>query len=99
MRLSATGADHSPAIEKSVSGESSYEKAKLYANSDSYRNGQPDGRLVSQPKLYALFKPAEGWMVLVLLMIALYSVVVSIRVVNWVDYSNFLLWMPMCGLL
>ncbi len=99
MRLSATSVDHSPTMKKSVSGESGYEKAKLYANSDSYRNGQPDGRLVSQPKLYGMLKPAEGWMVLVLLMIALYSVVASISAVKWVDDSYLLFWMPICGLL
>ncbi len=72
------------------------QKAKLYSISASDHN---DGQLVSQPKQRRMLKPAEGWLVLVLLAIALYSVVLSIRVVNWVDSSSLLLCMPMCGLL
>ena len=72
------------------------QKAKLYSTSASYHD---DGQLVSQPKHRRALKPAEGWLVLVLLAIALYSVVLSIRVVNWVDSSSLLLWMPACGLL
>ena len=78
------------------------QKANLYSNSGSYRNGQVDGRLVPQPKHRGMLNPVEGWMVLVLLTIALYSVVVSIIAVNWVDsssLSSLLLWMPVCGLL
>ena len=72
------------------------QKAKLYSTSVSYHD---DKQLVSQPKYRRALKPAEGWLVLVLLAIALYSVVLSIRVVNWVDSSSLLLWMPACGLL
>jgi len=75
------------------------QKAKLYSNNGSYRNGQSDGRPVLQPKRRGMHKPAEGWMVLVLLAIALYSVVTSIVAVNWVDNGLLLLWMPVCGLL
>lgn len=75
------------------------QKANLYSNSDSYRNSQPDGQLVAQLKLPGILNPSEGWLVLVLLAVALYSVIVSIIAVNWVDNSSLLLSMPVCGLL
>ena len=75
------------------------QKVKLYSNSGSYRNSQADGRLVAQPKRRGTLRPAEGWTVLLLLAIALYSVVVSIISVQWVENSPLLLYMPICGLL
>jgi transglutaminase-like putative cysteine protease len=75
------------------------QKANLYSNSDSYRDSQPDGRLVWQPKLAGILNPIEGWMVLVLLAVALYSVIASIIAVRWVDNGSLLLYMPICGLL
>ncbi|GAC1392297.1 MAG: hypothetical protein NVS4B11_12600 [Ktedonobacteraceae bacterium] len=43
--------------------------------------------------------PAEGWFVLVLLAIAVYSVTLSVVAANWVDHSVALLWSPVVGLL
>ncbi len=43
--------------------------------------------------------PAEGWFVLVLLAIAVYSVTFSVVAANWVDHSMVLLWSPIVGLL
>ena len=43
--------------------------------------------------------PAEGWLPLLLLAIALYSVVGSIIAANWVSHSMVLLWSPAAGLL
>lgn len=71
------------------------QKANLYPNSDS----QPDGQLASQQKSLGTLNPSEGWMVLVLLAVALYSVIFSIVAVHWVDNSFLLLYMPVCGLL
>src|SRR5260370_42366815 len=80
-------------------GNVAIQKAKLYSNNGSYRNGQSDGRPVPQPKRRGMHKPAEGWMGLVLLAIALYSGVTSIVAGNWVYSGLLLLWMPVCGLL
>lgn len=43
--------------------------------------------------------PAEGWFVLVLLAIAVYSVTFSVVAANWIDHSIVLLWSPVIGLL
>lgn len=43
--------------------------------------------------------PSEGWLPLLFLAIALYSVVGSIIGANWVSHSNVLLWSPAVGLL
>jgi hypothetical protein len=43
--------------------------------------------------------PVEGWLPLLLLAIALYSVVASIIAANWVSHSVVLLWSPAFGLL
>jgi len=43
--------------------------------------------------------PVEGWLPLLLLAIALYSVVGSIIAANWVSHSVILLWSPILGLL
>ena len=43
--------------------------------------------------------PAEGWFVLFLLAIAVYSVTLSVIAVNWVDHSLILLGSPVVGLL
>jgi hypothetical protein len=72
------------------------QKAKPYSTSAPYHD---DGPPTTRPKHPRRLQPAEGWLVLVLLAIALYSVVLSIRVVNWVDNSSLLLSMPACGLL
>ncbi len=43
--------------------------------------------------------PAEGWFVLLLLAIAVYSVTLSVIAANWVDHSMALLGSPVIGLL
>jgi len=43
--------------------------------------------------------PAEGWLALVLLAVAVYSVVFSIVAANWVSYSFILIWSTAAGLL
>lgn len=43
--------------------------------------------------------PAEGWLALVLLAAAVYSVVFSIVAANWVNYSFILFWSTAAGLL
>ncbi|QBD81439.1 DUF4129 domain-containing protein [Ktedonosporobacter rubrisoli] len=43
--------------------------------------------------------PAEGWLPLILLAVALYSVVFSIIAVNWVNHINLLFLSPAIGLL
>lgn len=45
------------------------------------------------------FAPAEGWLSLLLLGVAVYSVVFSIVFANWVDFSNVLLFSTAVGLL
>lgn len=71
------------------------QKANPYSNDDN----QPDGRLVPLGELLSFLNPSEGWMVLALLAVGLYSVVFSIVAVNWVDNSSLLLYMPVYGLL
>jgi transglutaminase-like putative cysteine protease len=44
-------------------------------------------------------RPSEGWMALLLLTVALYSVIISIVAVNWVNNGSLLLSMPVGGLL
>ncbi|HEX6480130.1 MAG TPA: transglutaminaseTgpA domain-containing protein [Ktedonobacteraceae bacterium] len=44
-------------------------------------------------------RPAEGWLALLLLAVAVYSVVFSIVAANWVNYSFILLWSTAAGLL
>ncbi len=56
---------------------------------------------VRQPSAPAQFTivPAEGWFVLILLAIAVYSVTLSVIAANWVDHSMILLYSPIVGLL
>jgi hypothetical protein len=46
-----------------------------------------------------IFAPVEGWLSLVLLAIAVYTVVLAIVDARWVDHSEVLLWCPIVGLL
>src|SRR5216110_856102 len=55
--------------------------------------------LGKQTKSNARFVPFEGWLVLVLLGIALYCVVASIVAAQWVSSTNWLLFSPLAGLL
>src|SRR5260370_40038041 len=86
-------------INEFARGNVAMQKAKLYSNNGSYRNGKSDGRPVPQPKRRGMDKPADGWMELGLLAIALYSVVTSVVAVNWLVNGLLLLLMPECGLL
>ncbi len=43
--------------------------------------------------------PAEGWLALVLLSVAVYSVVYAIMAANWVEHTSILWWSTGCGLL
>ncbi len=52
----------------------------------------------SSPAQFAL-APTEGWFVLLLLAIAVYSVTLSVIAANWVDHSIVLLGSPFIGLL
>ncbi len=45
-----------------------------------------------------LLVPAEGWLAMLLLAIALYCVVYSVMAANWVDHSALLIWIPPIGL-
>lgn len=45
------------------------------------------------------YAPAEGWFALAMLAVALYSVVFSVIVADWVEHSLLLLWSPALGLL
>jgi transglutaminase-like putative cysteine protease len=94
MRLPATDVDHPSVLRSHIGGKPDVQQARSYSNGGSSRNGKLDGQVAWWRKL----KPAEGWMVLAFLTIALYSVVASIRVVNWVGNSALLFWMPVCGL-
>ena len=54
---------------------------------------------VRNTKKSFMLVPAEGWLALVLLAVAVYSVVFSIVAANWVSYSFILLWSTAAGLL
>lgn len=90
MRLPATDVGHSSVSRSHIGAKPDVQQARLHLNGGSSRKGQ----LVWRWRL----KPAEGWMVLALLTIAVYSVVASVRAVNWVQNSSLLFWMPVCGL-
>jgi hypothetical protein len=60
--------------------------------------GQQTAKLPSR-SLSQHLAPAEGWLPLFLLAIALYTVVSSIIAANWVSHSIVLLWSPAFGLL
>ncbi len=53
----------------------------------------------NQPKRELRLAPVEGWLPLLLLGIAVYSVVYAIVQANWVSHSSILLWSPIVGLL
>jgi len=69
----------------------------------------PSSRLIDTSKSHTVgelsaskqrgIAPAEGWFVLILLAVAVYSVTLSIVTVNWVAHSLVLLWSPAVGLL
>jgi len=54
---------------------------------------------VKRTSAQATIAPAEGWFVLLLLAIAVYSVTLSVIAANWVDHSVVLLGSPIVGLL
>src|SRR6185312_11287267 len=56
-------------------------------------------RSPERPKRQIVLSPAEGWLALVLLAVAVYSVVFSIVAANWVNCSFILLWSTAAGLL
>jgi transglutaminase-like putative cysteine protease len=58
--------------------------------------GQPSTQAPAKPSAAA---PAEGWLALLFLGIALYCVVGSIMAAKWVEQSSLLLWPPVVGLL
>jgi transglutaminase-like putative cysteine protease len=63
----------------------------------------PRERLSSKSALrpvshYVRLAPTEGWLALLLLAIAVYSVTLSIIVAGWVSHSMLLLWCPAIGL-
>lgn len=60
--------------------------------------GQQTAKLPARPLSHRL-APTEGWLPLLLLAIALYTVVGSIIAANWVSHSTVLLWSPVFGLL
>src|SRR6266571_1344168 len=67
----------------------------------------PQGPLPPQPARppkrsstrYRSFAPAEGWLALILLVVAVYSVVYSIISAQWVDHTFILFWSTAVGLL
>lgn len=63
-------------------------------HTSTYRHIKP----ISTPARPAIV-PAEGWFVLLLLAIAVYSVTFSVMAANWVDHSMDLLVSPVVGLL
>src|SRR5437870_3802070 len=61
--------------------------------------GRPTPKPVPRPASRRLpLTPTEGWLPLLLLAIAIYSVVWSITVAGWVSHSGVLLWCPAVGL-
>jgi Transglutaminase-like superfamily/Domain of unknown function (DUF4129) len=62
------------------------------------QNGRQTAKVPSR-SLSRYLVPSEGWLPLLLLAIALYSVVGSIIAANWVSHSIVLLWSPAVGLL
>jgi transglutaminase-like putative cysteine protease len=56
-------------------------------------------RSTQHTKRRLALSPAEGWLALALLAVAVYSVVFSIVAANWVNYSFILLWSTAAGLL
>ncbi len=63
-------------------------------NKSTFHNTEPPSALTQRG-----ITPAEGWFVLVLLAIAVYSVTLSVIAADWVDHSVMLLWSPAVGLL
>src|SRR5579871_4839344 len=54
---------------------------------------------ITLSRLLQQWTPFEGWMVLFLLLVALYCVSFSIVDANWVAHSRLLLWSPALGAL
>lgn len=52
-----------------------------------------------QPRYHLSLTPSEGWLAMLLLMVALYSIIFSIISANWVSNSFILLWSAAAGLL
>src|SRR5947199_246934 len=71
---------------------------------DVHKSGHKPSYQTRKPKsppysLIKVFTPAEGWLALILLTIALYSVAYSIVEAKWVSNSPLLYWSPAVGLL
>lgn len=84
--------------EKRVPGGESRVKYEVVFQPHMSGTGQHTAKVPSR-SLSRHLAPAEGWLPLLLLAIALYSVVWSIIAANWVDHSMVLLWSPAIGLL
>ena len=64
-----------------------------------YDPGYPARQGYRRKKLWPALTPAEGWLPLFLLVVALYCVAFSIIAAGWVGHSVFLLISPLLGLL
>lgn len=98
MRSSVLDTSRSPKVEVRESGrEAQYTSFNRPPAQKSDRRplGKPEPRFVHFLKKLT---PAEGWLAFLLLAVALYSVVFSITVANWVAHSTLLFWSPVIGL-
>ncbi len=59
----------------------------------------PSQPIPRKPKRRVVLAPADGWLALVLLAVAVYSVVYSIMAANWVDHTTILIWSTASGLI
>ncbi len=84
--------------EKRLPGAEGRGKHEAVFQSSIVETGQQTAKLPSR-SLSRHLTPVEGWLPLLLLVLALYSVVSSIIAANWVSHSMVLLWSPAFGLL
>src|SRR6266581_2779718 len=75
-----------------------YQTGYRIAERDPQRHRAQSSRHKSQENQFRL-TPGEGWLAMLLLGIAVYSVVFSIIFANWVDFSYILLFSTAVGLL
>jgi transglutaminase-like putative cysteine protease len=105
MRSSVLDPNRSPKVEVRQPRRDPNEKA-AYRQSPAYRSPQhpspspSPNKITSRLQLFLQkYTPAEGWLALLFLAVALYCVTFSIIAANWVKHSPLLLWSPLIGLL
>lgn len=99
MRSNLVDARRSPNMESQYSGPAFVPPGPDHQIARSTYHFSSSVRRSSFIRKRHLPAPTEGWLVMLLLAVALYCVVYSIMVANWVDHSVLLIWIPPIGLL